>query len=802
MVVLEPPKSRKSRARRRNRTLRDLGAKAVLVERERDLAFDVIQSKLVVPQVRPDSVSRTALVNRLRAAGTFPLVVVTAPAGYGKTTVLAQWAAKDARPFAWLSIDERDNDPLVLLRHLATALDRIDAIEPRVLEDLASPQPAIWDTIVPRLTTCLASRESPLVLVLDNVELLTSDEAIAIVATVIENVPPRSIVALAGRGQPQLRLASLRVDASLLEIGAYELALSRREAEILLKTCGVDLDEGQLAEFLNRTEGWAAGIYLTALGLRAGGEMPGRTDEGAHVEADDRYLTDYVEAECLASLSPELRAFLRRASVLEKFCGDLCDVVHASNDSAALLEEMERSNLFVTPLDRHRTWYRYHPVFRSLLQRELAAEEPDLVPILNKRAAEWYEAHGDPESALVHAHAAGDRDAAARILSSIALKVHHSGRAELLETWLRPFDEDDRLERYPAVAVNGCRIHAVRGRPEEAERWLAAAERGAAAHKKGVGEVRLCIAVMRSALCGDGPAQMLADAEAARAKLGEGSRWRPSALLVEGAAAILLGQDARAESILEEAALEAERLGSTETRVVALGERSLLAAARGDYHDAEAIALEACDLLEETELTDYSTSALALAASARAMLRHGSWEKARKQLTLAEGLLPTLTYALPWLAVQARVELGQACVTLRDQDGARRMLDDAREVLAVKPKLGVLSAAVDELADAIDAMPTNGNAGHSGLTAAELRLLPLLSTHLSFREIGERLFVSRNTIKTQAISVYRKLGVSSRSEAIERATELGLADGEVGLRGEEELLGRLRSVEPTRSAAS
>ncbi|HEX6680827.1 MAG TPA: LuxR C-terminal-related transcriptional regulator [Gaiellaceae bacterium] len=774
----------------------------MLVEYERGAGLDVIQSKLAVPQVRPDSVSRTALVNRLRAAGAFPLVVFAAPAGYGKTTVLAQWADKDARPFAWLSIDERDNDPLVLLRHLAAALDRIDAVEPRVLQALASRRPAVWDTIMPRLTAKLASRESPLVLALDDADLLESEEAIAILETLIENVPPRSIVALAGRGQPQLPLASLRVEAPLLEIGAYELALSRREAEILLRTCGVDLDEVQLGDLHERTEGWAAGIYLTALALRAGGEMPGTREDGAQIEADDRYLTDYIEAECLASLSPELRAFLRRTSVLEKVGGPICDAMLGSSDSAASLEALERSNLFVLPLDRHRTWYRYHRLFRSLFQRELTVEEPALIPILNKRAAEWYEAHGDPESALVHAHAAGDRDAAARILSSIAPKVHHSGRAALLETWLRPFDEDGGLERYPAVAVNGCRIHAVRGDPEEAERWLAAAERGAAAHKKGVGEIRPCIAVMRSALCADGPAQMLADAERARAKLGPGSTWRPSALLVEGAAAILLGQNAKAESILEEAALEAERLGSTETRVVALGERSLLAAARGDYHEAEAIALEACDLLEETELSDYSTSALAFAASARAMLRHGLWDKAREQLTLAEDLLPTLTYALPWLAVQARVELGQACVTLRDHDGARRMLEGAHEVLAVKPKLGTLAVAIDELADAIDAMPANGNGGNSGLTAAELRLLPLLSTHLSFREIGERLFVSRNTIKTQAISVYRKLGVSSRSEAIERATELGLTDGEAGPRGEEESLGRLRPLDSSRSVAS
>ena len=796
MVVLDRAKSFGAGRARPSPTLRDFGAKAVLVERDRPPVVDVIESKVTVPQVRRDTVSRTALVNRLRAGGSFPLVVVVAPAGYGKTTLLAQWAAKDTRPCAWLSIDERDNDPLVLLRHLAAALDRIDPVEPGILEALAAPQTSVWDSIVPRLTRYLASRDSPLMLVFDDVDLLECDEAIAIVAALIENVPARSMVALAGRRQPGLPVASLRVGAPLLEIGAYELALSRRETEMLLRGCGVELAEDELLDLLQLSEGWAAGIYLTALAVRAEGD-------GAHVEADGRYLADYVEAEYLERLGPDERAFLRRTSVLEKMSGALCDAVVESDDSAAVLGALERSNLFLVPVDHERGWYRYHRLFRDLLVRELAELEPDLVPVLNRRAAGWYEAQGDPESALEHAHAAGESDEAARILSSIALKVHHSGRTALLETWLRPFDDHDQLERYPAVAVNGSRIHAVRGRPEDAERWLAAAERGAVAHRRGIAAVRPCIAVMRSALCAKGPARMLADAEAAVAKLGSDATWRPSALLVEGAAAILLGNDAKADSLLAQAALEAERLGSTETRVIALGERSLLAAARGDYHEAEALATEACELLDETELTDYSTSALALAASARAMLRHGLWERARNQLTLAQNVLPNLTHALPWLAVQARLELGHACVTLRDHAAAQQMLEEARDVLAVKPKLGVLSAEVDALAEEIDAMPANGNGATSGLTAAELRLLPLLSTHLSFREIGERLFVSRNTIKTQAISVYRKLGVSSRSEAIERAIELGLVDAEHGtFGGEEEPAGKLRPLDSSRSVAS
>jgi LuxR family maltose regulon positive regulatory protein len=746
----------------------------VLAERNASLRFDVIESKLAVPEVGRESVSRTALVNRLRAAGAFPLVLVVAPAGYGKTTLLAQWAAKDVRPFGWVSIDERDNDPVVLLRHIAAALDRIDPIETLGAEVLQKTDAPIWDVIMPRLTAHLASRDEPLVLVLDDVDLLESVESNSVLASLIENIPPRSMLVLAGRGEPKLPVASLRVEAPVLEIGTYELALSRREAEMLLRACAVDLEEEEIVELLHRTEGWAAGLHLAALGTRDDGEAAEPAGGRARLAGDDRYLADYIQAECLSQLSPELLEFLRRTSVLEKMCGPLCDAVLESNQSTAALEMIEKSNLFLAPLDRHREWYRYHQLFRDLLRRKLADEEPELVPVLNQRAAQWYEAQGDPESALGHAHAAGDSDGAARILGAIALRVHHSGRVATVERWLRPFDNDERLEKYPEVAINGCRIHAVRGRPEEAERWLGAAERGAASRKRGVASVRPCIAVMRSAMCPEGPAKMQADAAAARIKLTRGAAWRPSALLVEGAAAVLLGEDERADPILAEAAVEAERLGSTETRVIAVGERSLLASARGDYRQAEVLALEACDLVEDTELKDYSTSALALAASARALLRHGLWDQARRQLTLAENLLPTLTYALPWLAVQVRLELGYAYVTLRDHEAAQAMLDETREILDVKPKLGVLSAGVDALADEIGDMPTNGDAGSSGLTPAELRLLPLLSTHLSFREIGERLFVSRNTIKTQAISVYRKLGVSSRSEAIDRASELGL----------------------------
>ena len=728
---------------------------------------DVVESKLRPPSGQPESVPRTALVNRLRAAGTFPLVLVAAPAGSGKTTLLAQWATRDARPFAWVSVDERDNDPFVLLKHVAAALDRIEPLGEHVTEAFEQPEGPVWDAIVPRLSAELSSR-APFVIVLDGADALVSTDSPQAIGVLIENVPPGSMIALAGRSLRGMPIAALRVAGPLLEIGPYELALSRREAEILLRASGVELDETELAGLLHRTEGWVAGLHLAALATLEDGT--------GGLAGDDRYITDYLGSEYLSRLEPRVLRFLQRTSVLERMCAPLCNAVLSGKGSAAELEEIERANLFLVQLDHHRGWCRYHHLFRDLLQRELAEQEPDLVPVLHRRAAAWYEAHLDPESALFHAHAAGDIDDEARILGSIAQQVHDSGRAAVVEGWLDLFDVDERLDRHPAVAIQGSSILAARGHAEEADRWLHAAERGVASRRRGVAAVRPRIAVMRAALCADGATQMQADAEVAVARLESDDPWRPAALLVRGAAAMLLGAFERADAVLAEAVERATTIGSTETRAIALGERSMLAAAREDVRTADALAEEAQRVVEEGALADYPTSALALAASARSRLRHGQWDHARRLLTAATRVTPHLTYALPWLAVQARIELADAFVTLRDRDAAGHMLEEARGILVVRPDLGVLGEAVAHLELELAAMPEARAGGSSGLTPAELRLLPHLSTHLSFREIGERLHVSRNTIKTQAISVYRKLGVSSRSDAVAYAEDIGLVE--------------------------
>ena len=756
----------------RNSGLRKAGAKAVLVGPPAPpaLPFEVVESRIRVPAVSGGSVSRTALVNRLRAAGAFPLVLAVAPAGYGKTTLLSQWAHRDARPFAWVSVDEGDNDLVTLLQHLAAAIDRVEPLPSSALEPLAPDRRPAPARALQRLGAAIGGRGSPFVLVLDGADLLSGD-SIAAVGTLVGHIPHGSMIVLSGRVVPELPVAALRAGGPLLELGPYELALSRREAELLLRGARLELDDDEINELVERTEGWAAGLYLTALAARAeSDEQP----DVRSVSGADRYLADYFRSEYLSRLEPDRLTFLRRSSVLETMSGPLCDAVLDRKGSALELASLEQKSLFVVPLDRHRGAYRYHHLFRDLLRHELEDREPELVPVLNQRAADWFEAQGDDEATLDYSHAAGNQDSAARILSSIAMPVSAAGRVASVESWLDRFDEV-ALQRHPEVAVEGSRIHALRGRPEQAEAWLATAERGVPKNGKGAA-TRACIDVLRAAMCAEGPERMLERTTAALAELPSEHPWRPWALVVDGTAHLLLGEDDRADRVFAEAAAASAQ---PESHALALSERSLLAAGHDDER-AEALALEAHRLIEDRELDAYATAALDLAATARALLRHGRWDEARRQLTVTQRLAPYLTHAIPWLSVQVRLELARAYVTLRDRNAARALLDEARAILGVRPALGVLAVQVAALEAEIEAMPEAAGGGTSGLTRAELRLLPLLSTHLSFREIGERLFVSRNTIKTQAISVYRKLGVSSRSDAIARAAELGLVDAAVG----------------------
>jgi LuxR family maltose regulon positive regulatory protein len=738
-------------------------------------AFEPIATKLQPPRPRRGVVQRTRLVERLERSGESRFVSVVAPAGYGKTTVLGQWAARDARPFAWLSLDHRDNDPVVLLSYLGEALNAGEALAPRVLEALHDTS-SVWSSGLPQLGAALAAREQPVVLVLDDVHELQADESLDALAALALHVPPGSQIVFAGRSAPRIGLAKMRAEGGLYEVDARLLALDDGEAAALLAAAGADLTPTEASELNRHAEGWAAGLYLAALSIAGGAAA-------ASFDGSDRFVTDYLRAEELSQIDKRDTDFLLRTSVLERMSGPLCDAVLAKRGSAAVLERLESGNLFVVALDNTRTWFRYHHLFREMLLAELERTHPGDASELRRRAAAWCEAAGLTEEAIDYAAAGDDTETLTRLVADEAFDYFRAGRVSTVERWLESFDDRTLLGANPEIAVFGAWLHALRGRISQAERWAYALESAAPGTVSDGTSIDALAAATRALMCRDGIEEMQRQARAAVEGMTLANPLRPGALLLAGVATLLLEEDG-AEEILEQAAVAASAGNAVWAGLVARSELALIALERRDLTAAEAQAALAHEFVEGSQSADYVMTAIGNAVSARIAIALGRGAQARQALAAAQRLRPMLTHAVPWFAVQVLLELAEAHLELGDPRGAATLHREAAEILHRRPRLGALV----ERAAAIEArIPATPDAAVSGwaatLTAAELRLLPLLTTHLSFREIAERLFVSRNTVKTQAISIYRKLDATSRSEAIERAIALGLVDAAPGARG-------------------
>ena len=738
-------------------------------------AFELLGSKLETPVARAGLIERSRLVDSLCHAADRRFVSVLAPPGYGKTTMLGQWDRKDPRTFAWVSLDARDNDPVVLLTYIAEALSTDGSIGPAVFKALAAPGDSLWASGLPRLGAALARRNEPVVLVLDDIHVLDERRCLDALATLAAHIPDGSQLVFSGRIEPPLGFASIRADGALLEVDAASLALNDAEAHGLLRAAGAEVTTAEAAQLNEHAEGWAAGLYLAALSISTGKSSP------ASFGGDDRFVTDYLRAEELSQAGAEETEFLLRGSVLETMSGALCDAVLERAGSSSMLERLEHENLFVIPLDRTRTWFRFHHLFREMLEAELERSDPELARELRRRAAAWCEAHDRPEEAIAYAREAHDLETVARVVAANGLPYIRSGRVGTLERWLEAFDDAEMLRRHPAVAVVGVAVYAFAGRPDTAERWALTVERTDRTDPMPDGSPTAAwIATMRALLARNGIERMCVDARQAVAELTPFSPWRATALLFEGVATELAGDPSNAKRILVEAAETAVTSGAVWPGVAARAELALIALTEGDVARAEAEATLARELVDDAPSAEHIARAILLAATARVALARKHGAQARQALAAAHQLRPIVLHAPPWFSVRVQLELAKAHIELRDPRGAATLLHEAEEVLRRRPRLGSLVAEADEVRARIADTAEESSGWASTLTAAELRLLPLLTTHLSFREIAERLYVSRNTVKTQAIAVYRKLDASSRSEAIERAVMLGLVDAAPG----------------------
>ncbi len=734
--------------------------------------LDFVASKLRPPRVRSGTVRRSALLDRLAGEDSRAIVSVVAPPGYGKTMLLAQWAGRGGRGFAWVSVDEHDNDPRVLLSYVARALDGVQPVGARVFEALASPVSSVPGSVVPRLAAALWSMTVPVVLVLDDVHLLVNRECQDALSVLADHVPGGSRLVLAGRDEPPLRVARLRAQGRITEIGPGELSLTRQEAGSLLRSAGVVLGEEEVAVLHQRTEGWPTGLYLAALYLREGGPLG---TAAVSFGGADRLVSEYMEAEFLARISRRHRVFLTRTAVLERMSGSLCEAVLDQPGSAGTLADLARSNLLLVPLDRRGQWFRYHHLFRDMLLAELERLEPDQIPVLRRRAARWCLRHDQPEEALEYSIAAGDVDTAAGLVEQLAVPTDRQGRLTTVRRWFQWLDERDGIAAHPIIAVWAAYLAVDTGRPAEAERWAAMVDRWQ--YQDAAQPIDLpteaWAAGLRALMCRRGIGQMRADADEAAQKSAAADIAAPVPAVCQGVARILSGDLDGGDAYLEHAVSVAEEVGAYETLSEALGQRSLLAMARGEWTRVEALSGQARTALRQIGME----TLLDCAVHARAAMHRGDVAAVRQELVSAQRLRPVVTYAKPHIAVQARVELTRVHLALADIAGARTLMREIDDLLKRRPGLGTLVGEAETLRTQLSTEHTPSVPGASSLTSAELRILPMLTTHLSFPEIGADLFLSPHTVKSQAMSIYRKLGASSRSQAVARSRELGLLEG-------------------------
>ncbi len=710
-------------------------------------------------------VERVELLDRL-VASQAPVISVVAPPGYGKSTLLSQWADRRGARVAWVSCDRIADDPVSLWMAAVAALTLIEPL-PAASRELAVAEPR---GVVQHLMDLLGALSQPVTLVFDQLEVVSSGEGQNLVSAFAMAVSHGSRLGLGSRNEVPVPAARMRVQHNLLEIGATDLAMSKAEASLLLSEADVALSGAETDRLLEQTEGWPAALCLAALAIRAGDTT---ADRG--IDGNDRSVSDYLRSEMLEHIPRTEQTFLIRTSILERVNAELGNAVAGSGKGTRLLERLCRQNLLVVPLDSQGEWYRYHHLFRQMLQGELRRDSPDLRPKLHDRASRWFEAAGDLEAAIEHAGLAGDTRRFGRLVLEAMQPAWASGRLDIVEHWMERLGHRSPSAHTPAMIAHGALIFALLGQAGDAERWAAVAESLPAEGMLPDGStVEATLAYLRANLCRDGVTTMRQDSLIALEGLGPASPYRATMLHTEGLSYLLEGNLEKADASFAHAYDTAISLDSPPVAALILTEQFIVAVAREDWTTAYSLIKRSLEIVSRGPFDVYWTSALVYACAAHAATHRGDMPEARKYVRRAARLRPLLTYALPVVSVQALLEMGRTYLALIDPAGVRAVLDQIRGIVQQRPELGSLVTDADQLGQHISRITAAAPFGASSLTTAELRLVPLLPTRLTMPEIGERLFISRHTVKSQAISLYRKLGVSSRDEAVERMIALGL----------------------------
>lgn len=692
------------------------------------------------------------------------LVVVAAPAGYGKTTAVVQWDDADERPFAWARLDNLDNDPAHLLLHLATALNQTRPIDPAVLHYLQGAGRAetqLVSAFVQALESC-----GPVVLVLDDVHEVSAATAADALRAVVHLAPISTTLALIGRQMPALDLTRRRLQGDVVDIGIPELKLSGPEGAAAFEALDASIDKATVARVLDKCEGWAAGVVMAALALRDG--APAEAVTGRH-----RLVAEYLVEEVLSRLEPDMVTFLTESATLERFCADELDELLGHTDSSARLDAITHSgNMFLVSLDAQGIWYRYHQLFGDLLRARLRDRDPDRFRELAGRAADRLAQAGDIDGALTQALAADDRAQAAALVGMDAVRLGFDGRAGVLARRLSLIDEPTFTE-YPDAAIARAWLGVMTGDAELIQRSLLTASAADSGEPlaDGTPSVEVAAALIGSLLGVGGVGEVIRHAETV---CGAGDHlinpWWGAATTMKGAALSMLGEAAHARAILESALPVTEDLPGFQA--AALAHLAALDLDADDLSAAVEHSMSARSIVDSRDLSDMVPMVVVYAVDALVRARCGDVAGARSAVSATERLVDRLGDLSARTALMAHVLAAAAAVEIDDTELCDRHLGEARRAHRREPDAVGIGQRLEHIQALSAARATRG--ARSSLTTAELRLLPYLATHLSLQRIADELILGRETVKSQTKSIYRKLGVSSRTAAVTEADRLGL----------------------------
>ncbi len=730
----------------------------------------LLLTKLHPPPQREQTVARDRLVQRLRPQPGVKLTVVAAPAGCGKTTLLGAWREAEAglRPVGWVTLDDGDNDAVVLWTHVLEALQR-------VCPDLdVSPLPQavgsarIVSVLLPRLVNELIEQDD-VALVLDDFHRLSPGVSRDSVAWLVDHAPPTFQLVLGTRSEPALSLGSLRAHGELVELRAHELGFTPDEVEALLNgSLELDLEREEIDVLVDRTEGWPAGIYLAGLSLA------GAVDRKAFVSTfggSSRTVVDFLAGEVLEAHDPATQTLMLRSSILDRFCGSLCDAVLDRDGSGPLLDELSRTNLFLIPLDDRSTWYRFHHLFAQLLRVELERREPGLARTLHRRAYAWHRDHGSIDEAVEHGLEAGEFAETGELIATRWLDQVNVGRYETVYSWVDRLPADLLHASAPLLHVKAW-VATHTARREEAAHAIAVAEglpdfdRGPL--PDGTGSLEGSIAVLRAAFpwddVGAGYASALRASELERSE----SPFWPLVCYARGWCHFFVGEFTEADPWFAAAADVAVRALHGPVACIAPGYRSLIAGELGDVDRQTFFADQAMQIMYERGLEDLVRGDVGIAFGVSLAAR-GELAAAATELEYCVENLRAFGH--PIFLANALIRQIPILRTLGETDALATAITEARATVDSCPDSGILE---ERLAALEGYHPTSSGRRETALSERELSVLRALAGPLSQRDIGRELYLSHNTIRSHTRSIYRKLGASSRAEALQLARERGL----------------------------